>query len=159
MVESCPRCYAHAFVGTTRSVVRRLGARVFTKMIAIQRCDACDFSPIPVDAILAFERAIGTQLALFGPATNETFQFMRRAMGLDPEETARAVGACIGDVLAWERRQTKVPLPAWLMLARVVRDRAAAEGTAPSFQIDGASEPLRSPLPTGMLGGTRVGDA
>lgn len=103
-------------------------------VITIQRCERCDWSPIPVDAIAEFEHVIAIQIALFGPVSSETFRCMRRSVSLDLEEAARTSGVDLDTVIAVEHGKQQVPLSAWMTMARFVRDRAAAEGGGPGLR-------------------------
>lgn len=127
MVESCPRCERAPLRVHTRSLVRTVGGRRFSTAITIRRCEACDWSPLPIDAIEAHEATVAAQLALFGPATRETFSFLRHALRLDVEETARLAELELERTIRIEQGHERVPLRAWMKLARCVRDRAAAQ--------------------------------
>ncbi len=126
-MERCPRCERHDMRHTTRLLTRSAGGRSFTATIEIRRCETCDWSPLPVDAILAHDRAVAIQLALFGPVSTETFRWLRRALDLDLEETSRVVGLDLEKTLQVEHGHATVPVDAWMKLARCVREREAVD--------------------------------
>jgi len=124
----CTNCGARTLARCDREISRTWHGRTYTTKIPFARCTTCDFAPIPVDAVLAFERAVATHVALFGPANGDTFRCLRRSMNLDVEEAARLVQVPLESVLRWEHGRGKVPIASWLLLAELVREQAAREG-------------------------------
>lgn len=105
--------------------MRTVGKRRFASTITIEKCEACDFSPIPVKAIAMFEQAIAARIALFGPVNGETFRCLRISLDLDVEEVARIANVTLAKVIRWERESAHVDTGAWLVLADLVRERTA----------------------------------
>lgn len=121
----CPRCTKREVRNHPRRIARTAGGRSFVTTITIRRCEACDWSPIPVAAIAEFEKTIATRVALFGPVTAETFRWMRRSLSDDAEEASRIAGVDLETIIDVEHGTTVVPLRVWMTLAKCVRDRFA----------------------------------
>jgi hypothetical protein len=108
-----------------REIARTIARRRFIGEITIERCEACDFSPVPIEAIATFEQTIAARIALFGPVDGETFRCLRISLGLDVEDVARLVNVALARVIRWERKLVRVDLTAWFVLADLVRERTA----------------------------------
>jgi DNA-binding XRE family transcriptional regulator len=138
-MSECPCCGRDEVLSSQRRLARAIGGRWFSTMITIVRCEACDWSPLPVDQIEEHERSIATRVALFGPVTTETFRFLRRQLALGIEETARLLNVDAETVMRIENGTDMPSVDAWMMLARSVRDRAASgdlpESARPSLPL------------------------
>jgi len=85
----------------------------------VDACVSCEDVIVPVPLLLAFERAIAVDLAQRGPATGQTFRFLRKSVPLSPAEVARMLDASLDTVSRWEAGRRAIDLPSWLVVATI----------------------------------------
>lgn len=116
---SCLRCGETARRRIVHSFRRTIEGCAFVAEVEVDGCTSCDDVIVPVPLLLAFEKAIAIDLARRGPATGETFRFIRKAVPLSPAEVARMLGASIDTVSRWESGRRAIDLPSWLVVATI----------------------------------------
>jgi putative zinc finger/helix-turn-helix YgiT family protein len=121
----CPTCGAERIEqGKTEHAVT-VGAQKFVGKLPAEVCGACGESLVMSRALGAFERAVACHLAEHGPATGETFRYMRKAFGMPAKEVAEWLGTVPETISRWETGARDVDLWAWLTLGAIVLDAAS----------------------------------
>ncbi|MCC7074394.1 MAG: helix-turn-helix domain-containing protein [Deltaproteobacteria bacterium] len=74
--------------------------------------------------LVAAELSIAAAIAAEGPVLGETFSWMRRAVGLQAKHLAELLDVRPESVSRWERGERPMDRAAWLLLAKLVLDKA-----------------------------------
>lgn len=94
----------------------------FVAELPVTVCSKCDESHMDHEVLVAFEREVARRLAERGPATGETFRFMRKAVALPAKEVAELLGTTPETVSRWENGGRAVDRNAWTTLSSLVLD-------------------------------------
>ncbi len=82
---------------------------LFVSELPVTLCPKCGESYVAHDVLAGFERGVARRLAEKGPATGETFRFMRKAIGLPAKEVASLLSTAPETVSRW-----KPPTARWI---------------------------------------------
>ncbi|HJW74668.1 MAG: hypothetical protein A2138_18745 [Deltaproteobacteria bacterium RBG_16_71_12] len=77
--------------------------------------------------LAAADLSIAAAIAGDGPVLGETFSWMRRAIGLQAKHLAELLDVRPESVSRWERGQRPMDRAAWLLLAKLLLDKAGRE--------------------------------
>lgn len=94
----------------------------FVSELSVTLCPKCDESYMDHDVLAGFERAVARRLAEKGPATGETFRFMRKAIGLAAKDIAALLSSTPETVSRWETGDRPVDRNAWTTMSSLVLD-------------------------------------
>jgi DNA-binding transcriptional regulator YiaG len=94
----------------------------FVAELPVTACSKCGESYMEHDVLAGFERAVARRLAERGPATGETFRFMRKAVALPAKEVAELLRTTPETVSRWETGGRPVDRNAWTTLSSLVLD-------------------------------------
>jgi putative zinc finger/helix-turn-helix YgiT family protein len=94
----------------------------FWARLPVTLCPKCGESYMDHDVLARFERAVAQHLAETGPATGETFRFMRKATGLPAKEAAALLSTTPETVSRWETGSRPMDRNAWTTLSALVLD-------------------------------------
>lgn len=94
----------------------------FVAQLPVTECSKCGESYMDHEVLAVFERAVARRLAERGPATGETFRFMRKAIGLPAKEAAALLSTTPETVSRWETGDRPVDRNAWTTLSALVLD-------------------------------------
>jgi putative zinc finger/helix-turn-helix YgiT family protein len=123
-VKRCTECERGRPLETTAPDRVTVGGRTFTTDVPALRCDACGKTYLDGPSLEAFELAVARELATLGPATWETFRFMRKTLGMRAADLAELLDVTPETVSRWETGKLDVARAAWSTLADVVVERA-----------------------------------
>jgi DNA-binding transcriptional regulator YiaG len=115
---------------------------LFVGRLPVLRCDGCGEWIVLAGAVDAFERRIASHLAQYGPATGETFRFMRKAIGAPARSVAELLHTTPETISRWEKGARPVDTCAWTTLATLVLDEISG-----SHAVRDRLQALRTELP------------
>lgn len=132
----CTECGSEELSETTAPDSVTLEGQTFAADLAADRCARCGAVFFDGAAMAEFERAVAREIAQRGPATGETFRFMRKALGLRAVDVAEMLDVTPETVSRWETGKLAMTRITWLTLSSLVLDfegttarlRAAQEG-------------------------------
>jgi YgiT-type zinc finger domain-containing protein len=99
-----------------------VGRQLFVAQLPVFACPKCGESYADSATLCTFERAVARHLAEHGPATGETFRFMRKAIALPAREVAGLLSTTPETVSRWETGARTVDRTAWTTLSALVLD-------------------------------------
>lgn len=123
-MKRCTECERAHPVETTEPDTLTVGGRTFTTDVPALRCEACGKTYLDGPSLEAFELAVARELATVGPATGETFRFMRKSIGMRAADLAELLDVTPETISRWETGKLDVARAAWSTLADVVVERA-----------------------------------
>ena len=99
-----------------------VGKILFVSELPAMGCSKCGEFYIEQKEIVRFERKVARHLAERGPATGETFRFMRKAIGMPAREVAELLSTTPETISRWEKGTRPVDGWAWMTLGSLVLD-------------------------------------
>ena len=102
------------------------GRRRIVLTVPAWRCLTCGEVYIDGPSLGWAERAAAVELAQTGPATPETFRFMRRAVRIKSAELAELLGVSVETLSRWENGHREPDRTAWVALSGLVLDEVGA---------------------------------
>jgi DNA-binding transcriptional regulator YiaG len=139
---------------------RTVAGTTFAATTDVEGCAGCGEVYVPASLMIAFERAISSELARRGPVCDETFRWIRKAAGIERGDLAQMLGVTPETIAGWESERRPIDRSAWLLVAGIVLDglegpramRArlkVAHRTSPT--TNGNAEVLLDLPPAGMI--------
>lgn len=116
---TCARCGESEKNRAGHKFQRTIAGCTFVATVEVDACAGCRDVDVPVALMLAFDRAVAIDLATRGPASGETFRFIRKAASLQPIELARLLGVPLDTVTRWDSARGEIDLPSWLVVATI----------------------------------------
>ena len=112
--------------GTLRALlvprVAEVGGVRYEGAIPARECPSCGESTVHSDDVFAFERGVAHHMATHGPASGETFRFMRRAIDLNAKTLAEIFDTNPETVSRWENGRVGLDPHTWMTLSSMVID-------------------------------------
>jgi putative zinc finger/helix-turn-helix YgiT family protein len=121
----CTECESDQLVQGTAPDTLTVGGQTFTADLPVVRCEACGAVFFDGPAVGEFERAVARELAQRGPATGETFRFMRKALGMRAADLAEMLDVTPETLSRWETGKLPMGRTSWLTLSSLVLDYEA----------------------------------
>lgn len=121
-VKKCVECGSASLRKGVERHTQKVGGQAFVAELPAQTCAKCGEPLVSQETLEAFEQAVARHLAEHGPATGETFRFMRKAVGIPAKEVAELLATTPETVSRWENGARDVDLWAWTTLGSVVLD-------------------------------------
>ena len=121
-MTTCKTCGGRSTRIRQREEVLVSGRR-FVVTLPARSCRSCGVSVDPASHE-RMDLEIACELARDGPASGETFRFMRTALGMRAVELADLLGVAAETVSRWENEQRSVDGPAWIALGSIVLEKA-----------------------------------
>lgn len=122
-MKRCELCGKNSVVRDHVPVTRVVGDVSFEIGVPANVCTACGERFLGAEAMKAADEAVALELARNGPATRESFRWMRSTIGLASNELAAMLHVAPESISRWENGQREVDYGAWLVVARLVIDR------------------------------------
>lgn len=128
-MEKCVTCGGKTLRDGVDRHEQRLGPQVFVAELPATICASCKESYVTSDTLLAFEGGVARHLAQHGPATGESFRFMRKSVGISAKDVAEMLATTPETISRWEKgaNGVGVDLWAWSTLAAIVLDELAGK--------------------------------
>jgi DNA-binding transcriptional regulator YiaG len=108
---------------------RTVAGNTFTAETTVDACAGCGEPHVPAALIIAFERAVATELARRGPVSGETFRWIRKAAALERVDLSQLLALPVETIAAWEEERRPTDVAAWTVVAAIALD--ALEGPRP----------------------------
>lgn len=140
---TCIRCGETKKRSALHPFRRTIARCTFSAEATVEACAKCGEVEVPVALMVAFDRAVAADLARRGPASCESFRFIRKAIPLQPGEVSRLLDVPIDVVNRWDAGQRDVDLPSWLVVATIALE--TFDVPSPVLPRIGA---LREPTPS-----------
>lgn len=118
----CTECGSDRLVEGLEQDTLTLAEQTFTAEVPAVRCEACGAVFFDGPALGDFERAAARELAQRGPATAETFRFMRKAIGMRAADLAEMLDVTPETISRWETGKLPMSRTTWLTLSSLVLD-------------------------------------
>ena len=123
----CTECGSDELAEATAPDTLVVAGYTFTADLPAVQCGRCGAIFFEGQGIADFERAVAGEIAQRGPATGETFRFMRKALGLKAVDLAEMLDVTPETVSRWETGKLPMARTSWLTLSSLALDY---EGTA-----------------------------
>jgi DNA-binding transcriptional regulator YiaG len=123
MPGKCARCDGR-LERTTTERVQDVARRRFVATVPARACRVCGAVYVAAASLERVELAVACELAVHGPATGETFRYMRKALGMRASDLASLLGVTPETVSRWENEQRPVDGPTWITLGSLVLEKA-----------------------------------
>jgi putative zinc finger/helix-turn-helix YgiT family protein len=123
-MKRCIECAREHLVETTELEKLIVAGRTFTADVPALRCQGCRKSYLDGPAVEAFELAVARELATQGPASGETFRFMRKTVGMRAADLAELLDVTPETISRWETGKLDVARAAWATLADIVVEQS-----------------------------------
>ena len=121
----CSECGSDQLVEIAAPDTLTIGDQTFAADLPAVRCAACGGVFFDGPAVGDFERAVARELAQRGPATGETFRFMRKALGLRAADLAEMLDVTPETLSRWETGKLPMGRTSWITLSSLVLDYEA----------------------------------
>jgi putative zinc finger/helix-turn-helix YgiT family protein len=131
-ITRCVKCGSDQIGESTEPDTLAIAGQTFTADVPALRCAACGAVFFDGPALGEFEHAAARELARHGPATGETFRFMRKALGVRAVDLAELLDVTPETISRWETGKLAMARTAWVTLSSLVLD------------FDGTQERLRA---------------
>jgi putative zinc finger/helix-turn-helix YgiT family protein len=118
----CAQCGNAKFRRATEKHYVNVAKTRFVADLPVTVCRKCGESYMEHKILSDFERRVARHLAENGPATGETFRFMRKAIGLPALEVAKLLGTTPETVSRWESGTHRPDAGTWTTLGSLVLD-------------------------------------
>src|SRR5689334_15327510 len=92
---------------------QEVGRQLFVARLPATVCASCKETYVTSATLQSFERAVAKHLAQHGPATGETFRFMRKAVALPARTVAEVLATTPETVSRWEKGANGVTVDLW----------------------------------------------
>ena len=122
-MRKCANCGSQ-LERTTTTRVQQIAKRKFSTDVAARVCTACAAVYVDADALERADLDVACALAERGPASGETFRFMRKALGMRASDLAELLGVTPETVSRWENEQRPVDGATWITLGSLVLEEA-----------------------------------
>ena len=121
-MKTCEGCEGRV-TRTRKQEVLVVSGRRFVVSLPARACRSCG---VQADAasLERIELEVACELAREGPASGETFRFMRKALGMRAMDLADLLGITPETVSRWENGQRLVDRSAWIALGSMVLEKA-----------------------------------
>jgi len=116
----CIQCGNEQFVKAIEREQRTVGGREFSAGLRADKCTRCGDTFVKGEALADFEKLVAFRLAQEGPASGESFKFLRKAIAQKAADLAALLGIAPETISRWENDQRPVDLAAWATLAAIV---------------------------------------
>jgi DNA-binding transcriptional regulator YiaG len=121
-----------------------VASRRFVASVPAQACAECGGLFVDSASMAELETAVSCELAKSGPASGETFRYMRKSLGMRATALAKLLGITAETVSRWENMQRAVDRTAWIVLGSLVLENAGmAPATFERLQIVGEASRKR----------------
>ena len=121
-MKRCIKCKGRLVRGT-REESHRLADRRFVTEVPAMCCTSCSEVYVDSASLERVELAVASHVAKQGPATGETFRFMRKALGLRGSELGVLLDVTAETISRWENGQRNVHRTAWVALGSMVLEK------------------------------------
>jgi putative zinc finger/helix-turn-helix YgiT family protein len=142
VMTRCTQCGSDQLGASTAPDQLVVAGQTFTAELSALRCNACGAVFFDGSAVGEFERAVARELARRGPATGETFQFMRKALALRSMDLAEMLDVTHETLARWETGKLPISRASWIAVSSLVLDY---EGTRARLRAVQESPNLASP--------------
>jgi len=119
----CVKCGGNRTERRNVEVAVDAADRKFTCSVPADVCVACGESFIDAGVLSRAELEAAQALADAGVVSDDTFRYMRHAMGFTARELGAEIGVAPETISRWENRERPLDRLAWVTLAAMVRDR------------------------------------
>lgn len=142
-MTKCTNCRASArtFRRGSREQRYQVGATTYRTSVPMDQCPKCREGFIKGPDLHHAELGVAAEVARRGPASGETFRFMRKILGVRGNEMAELLGVRPETVSRWEQGKGDVDRAAWALVAGLAME--AAEGRS---VLRDRLEALRKPV-------------
>lgn len=123
-MKRCSECDRERLLQTTEPNTLTVAGRSFSANVPAWRCEACGKTHLDGSSFEDFELAVALELATQGPASGETFRFMRKSIGMRAADLAELLDVTPETVSRWETDKLRVARAAWATLADMVVEHA-----------------------------------
>jgi putative zinc finger/helix-turn-helix YgiT family protein len=123
-MKRCSECDREGLLKTTEPDTLTVAGRSFTAAVPAWHCEACGKTYLDGPSLGDFELAVAREIATQGPASGETFRFMRKSIGMRAADLAELLDVTPETVSRWETGKLDVARAAWATLADVVVEHA-----------------------------------
>lgn len=122
-MQRCPQC-GGGIGRSTKSQTSAVDGSTFIVKMPAYACRQCRAVFLEGRALERADLEIACVLALRGPATGETFRFLRKAVGLRAVVVATLLNVTAETISRWENGQRPVDGNAWLAVGSIALERA-----------------------------------
>jgi len=119
-MKTCDRCERERIVPITLDDSIDAGGHTFTAQLPAEKCEACGQIVIQGHDLKLFELRVAAELAKAGVREKDAFQFLRKALSLEPEGLAHILDVPAEFVGYWERGDWPVDPRAHAVLCSLV---------------------------------------
>jgi putative zinc finger/helix-turn-helix YgiT family protein len=123
VMRRCPACGGRVLHSTKDEWVEVAGRR-FVASVPAHACAACSSMFVDSGSMAQVENAVSCELAKTGPASGETFRYMRKSLGMRAAVLAKLLGITAETISRWENEQRAVDGTAWIVLGALVLENA-----------------------------------
>ena len=128
-MDKCIACGKNALRVGVKKYEHKLGVQTFAANLPAQVCSSCHEFYMSHETLTAFDQTVARHIAEHGPATGETFRFMRKTVGLPANEVAKLLDTTPETVSRREKGVRDVDLWAWSTLGAIILDELAGKKT------------------------------
>lgn len=121
-MKRCIKCKGRLVRGT-KEESHRLAERRFVTEVPSMSCTGCGEVYVDSASLERVELAVAAHVAKQGPATGETFRFMRKALSLRGSELGALLDVTAETISRWENGQRNVHRTAWVALGSMVLEK------------------------------------
>ncbi|HEY3451051.1 MAG TPA: helix-turn-helix domain-containing protein [Myxococcales bacterium] len=119
-MKRCVQCHAKVLRKADHQDSLTIAGRVFSRKIPALRCSNCGETYIHGPDLGALERDATSVIAREGPCSGETFQFLRKFLGMRGADLAELLDVAPETLSRWETGQRPVDRASWLALSVMV---------------------------------------
>jgi putative zinc finger/helix-turn-helix YgiT family protein len=124
-----------------------VGGVTFTTEVPAQICDGCGETFVTAEALAKADRVMAGELARLGQRSQESFRFMRKALGMKASDLAELLDVSPETVARWESGSLTVEPRAFALLGGLVTDLLEGrDGTLARLRAVRSPSPVSSPI-------------
>lgn len=140
----CSRCKGIRFKPIEEIENHEVAGTTYRVVVSGRKCANCDEVYLEGPEVARAELQVAAEVARRGPASAETFRFMRRVLGLKSGELGELLGVSAETMSRWEQGHRDLDRAAWATLGAIATE--AFEGrTTTRDRLETLRKPGRQP--------------